>query len=225
MNIADGWRPTPAHLRAVLGGGSLTAAAVLARRPDLLVLAVPLIGAAVWAVARRPQLAPVVGQTIDHPVLREGDATTWRVRVDDAEGRVDTVAVLLDAAEWTDVRPMTGQVAVALHADGATGLAVAVRSTRWGRRRLGPAIVVGSNAWAGFRWVARDEADAQVLVTLPHPSPFDAAAPPVRTPGLVGVNRSPRSGSGTEFASVRAFQPGDRLRRINWPQSLRTGAL
>jgi uncharacterized protein (DUF58 family) len=47
----------------------------------------------------------------------------------------------------------------------------------------------------------------------------------VRTPGLVGVNRSPRQGSGTEFASIRPFQPGDRLRRIHWPQSLRTGLL
>ena len=47
----------------------------------------------------------------------------------------------------------------------------------------------------------------------------------MRTPGLVGVNRSPRQGTGTEFASIRPFQPGDRLRRIHWPQSLRTGVL
>ena len=32
-------------------------------------------------------------------------------------------------------------------------------------------------------------------------------------------------GDGTEFASVRPFQLGDRLRRIHWPVSLRTGAL
>ncbi|MDO8391909.1 MAG: DUF58 domain-containing protein [Actinomycetota bacterium] len=225
MTDAEGWRPTPAHLRAVVGGGSLAVAAVMARRPDLLVLAVPLLGAAVMAAARRPEQAPVVTQSIDHGVLREGDATTWRIAVADPEGRVEDVAALLDEAAWTDRQPATGQVAVALHADGDEALAIAIRSSHWGRRRVGPAVVVASSAWAGFRWVGRDEADARLLVTLPQPSPFDAVAPPVRTPGLVGLNRSPRGGSGTEFASVRPFQPGDRLRRVHWPQSLRTGTL
>lgn len=225
MTDAEGWRPTPAHLRAVVGGGALVGAAVLARRPDLLVLAVPLLGVAVGAVARRPKCAPVVQQSIDHEMLREGEATTWRVAVHDAEGRVEDVAALLDEAAWTERQPATGQVAVALHADGDAGLAVAIRSTHWGRRRIGPAVVVATSAWAGFRWVGRDEADARTVVTLPQPAPFDAAAPPVRTPGLVGLNRSPRVGSGSEFASVRLFQPGDRLRRVHWPQSLRTGTL
>jgi uncharacterized protein (DUF58 family) len=47
----------------------------------------------------------------------------------------------------------------------------------------------------------------------------------VRSPGLVGGNRSPRHGDGTEFAGIRPFQPGDRLRRVHWRQTLRTGTL
>nr|WP_279672045.1 DUF58 domain-containing protein [Flexivirga meconopsidis] len=43
--------------------------------------------------------------------------------------------------------------------------------------------------------------------------------------GLIGVNRSAGQGDGTEFADIRPFQPGDRLRRIHWPVSARTGAL
>jgi uncharacterized protein (DUF58 family) len=43
--------------------------------------------------------------------------------------------------------------------------------------------------------------------------------------GLVGQHRGARVGSGTELAEVRAFRTGDRLRRIHWPVSLRTGTL
>jgi uncharacterized protein (DUF58 family) len=41
----------------------------------------------------------------------------------------------------------------------------------------------------------------------------------------VGLNRSARPGSGSEFNTIRHFHPGDRLRRIHWPVSLRTGNL
>jgi uncharacterized protein (DUF58 family) len=221
----DRWRPTTAHARALLGGLLLSFAAVLARRPDLLVLATPLVGAAVWAVMLRPQRLPKVRHSIGHGVIREGEATTWHIEAHDPEGRVDDVAAVLEAPTWTDRQPVDGQVVVSLRDDGDEPLAIVIRSTRWGSRRIGPALVVASSAWAGFRCAPKAEANARTLVALPQTSRFDASAPPVRTPGLVGVNRSPRQGSGTEFASIRPFQPGDRLRRIHWAQSLRTRTL
>ena len=200
-------------------------AAVLARRPDVLVLATPFFGATVWAVVRRPTQAPTVQQRIGHRTLREGDATTWHVDVDDPEGRIDDVAVLLEGPEWLDRRPLDGQVVAGLHEDGDEALDVVVRSTRWGRRRVGPAVVVATSAWGAFRWTARPDSQGASLLTLPQTSRFDAAAPPVHVPGLIGVNRSPRQGSGNEFAGIRPFQPGDRLRRIHWPRSIRAGTL
>ncbi|MGB8859993.1 MAG: DUF58 domain-containing protein [Ilumatobacteraceae bacterium] len=219
------WRPTTAHARALIGGLLLSIAAVIGRRPDLLVLATPFIGAAVWAALLRPTMAPTVSQWIGHHTLREGQASTWHVSFDDPEGRVDDVAAVLDPAAWIDQEPLHGHVVVDLRADSDDGLRIAIRSTRWGCRRVGPALIVASSAWAGFRWSTRNEADATMLVTLPQSSRFDATAPAVRTPGLIGANRSPRYGSGNEFATIRPFQPGDRLRRIHWAQSLRTGTL
>ena len=225
MKLDDGWRPTTAHARAVLGGLLFAVVAVLAHRPDLLVLAAPLVAAAVWAVTLRPSRVPEVNQSMGHGAVREGEATTWHVRVRDPEGRVDDVAAVLEAQAWIDLQPADGQVAVSLRDDGNEPLDIVVRPTRWGTRRIGPALVVASSAWAGFRWSPRRAGDARTLVALAQTSRFDASAPPVRTPGLVGVNRSPRQGSGTEFASIRPYQPGDRLRRIHWAQSLRTGTL
>ena len=224
MKPEDWWRPTTAHARALLGGLLLAVTAVLARRPDLLVLATPLVGAAVWAVMLRPQCLPEVSHSIGHGVVREGEATTWHVEVRDSEGRVDDVAAVLEATTWIDRQPVDGQVVVSLRDDGDEALAVVIRPTRWGSRQVGPTLVVASSAWAGFR-CAPKQGESRTLVALPQTSRFDASAPPVRTPGLVGVNRSPRQGSGTEFASIRPFQPGDRLRRIHWAQSLRTGIL
>ncbi len=43
--------------------------------------------------------------------------------------------------------------------------------------------------------------------------------------GVVGVHRSRRLGEGSDLAGVRPFVPGDRLKRINWRVSLRTGEL
>jgi uncharacterized protein (DUF58 family) len=221
----DQWRPTPAHARAVLAGLLLAVAAVLARRPDLLVIATPFVGAAVWAVVLRPTRSPVVRQTIGRGMVREGEATTWQIQIDDPEGRVDDVAALLETPAWVDRQPIDGQTAAGLGGDGTEPLAMVVRASRWGCHQVGPALVVASSAWAGYRWASRPWVQQQRLVALPRPARFDAAAPPVHVPGLVGVNRSPRYGSGTEFAGIRPFQHGDRLRRIHWGQSLRTGTL
>lgn len=57
------------------------------------------------------------------------------------------------------------------------------------------------------------------------PASFDASAPTPHPRGIVGLNRSNRPGSGSEFNTIRRFHPGDRLRRIHWPVSMRTGAL
>jgi len=110
----DGWQPTTAHARALLGGLLLAVAAVLARRPDLLVLATPLLGAAVWAVVLRPRCLPEVSHSIGHGVVREGEATTWHIEVRDPEGRVDDVAAVLEETMWIDRQPVDGQVVVSL---------------------------------------------------------------------------------------------------------------
>jgi uncharacterized protein (DUF58 family) len=42
---------------------------------------------------------------------------------------------------------------------------------------------------------------------------------------LVGLHRSSRGGEGNEFAGIRPFRPGDRMRRINWTRSARSNEL
>jgi uncharacterized protein (DUF58 family) len=222
---ATGWRPTPAHLRAVLGSVLLCAVGVLARRPDLLVIVSPLAATAVWAIIVRPTCVPTVTEQVGHLTLREGEATTCRAHVEDPEGRVEDVAVVFECSEMIDQQPEHGQVVVSLPDDGSEPLQAVIRPRRWGTHRVRPALVVASSGWNGFRCESQKWSVIRELVALPHPAPFDATAPAVHTPGLIGGNRSPHHGGGTEFATVRPFQPGDRLRRIHWVESLRSGTL
>ncbi|MCP4958270.1 MAG: DUF58 domain-containing protein [Actinomycetia bacterium] len=222
---AIGWTPTPALVRSVLGALVLAAAAVLARRPDVLVIATPLVVAAVWAVVTRPTVLPEVSQSVGHPTLHEGEATTWRTAVADPHRQVEDLAVVFEPSAWVEHIGSVDTRVVALHDDSDQDLAIAVRPTRWGRHRIKPALVVASSAWNGYRWVHRRTSDPIELLALPRPYLFDAANEVTHARGLVGNSRSPRPGAGSEFEGVRTFAPGDRLRRIHWPESLRTGTL
>ena len=225
-SASTSWRPTAAYVRAAAGGVLLAISAVVLRRPDLLVLATPLLAISVWSTIVRPDNDPEVVEQLDHHTLREGEGTTWRIGLVDP-GKAEDVGVVLAAPPLVLLGPNAGAVAAGI--DPTTGetdvpLVIPLRSMHWGRAPLGPAHVVATSAWAAFRW-APVAARAKLLRTLPLPAVFDAAAPTVHPVGLVGLNRSGRPGSGSEFASIRTFQPGDRLRRIHWPRSLRTGTL
>ena len=225
MTSSGGWHPTATLLRGVAVAAMFMVVAVLGRRPDLIVLAAPLAVATAGAVLQRPMTEPVVTQAIDHVTLHEGQATTWRIGVADPDGCVDDVGYVFKGARWIDVEPTTAAAAVSLRDDGDRSLAVRLRPTHWGRHVVRPATVVASSAWNGFQYCTNSPADTVRLLALPSGSRFDATAPPVRTAGLIGANRSPRPGGGSEFAGIRPFAPGDRLRRIHWTESLRSGTL
>ena len=62
-----------------------------------------------------------------------------------------------------------------------------------------------------------------VRTILPPVEHHPAGPLPPRPAGLVGIHRSPRAGDSTELRDIRAFQPGDRLKRIDWRVTTRTG--
>jgi len=212
------WQPTRAHLRACVLGVGWLGVALIAGRPDLAVLATPLVAVAIWSVLTRPRSAPLLRSRVEASRMREGQSSYIRIRVDGA-GVWSIVASVADNP-WFRFEPRGGTVLV-----DATGPAeIGFRSTRWGERELGPVLVAAVSAWGGYRWGPAVLASRR-HVTLPVPPAFDAKAPTPHPSGLVGQNRSRRPGDGTEFATVRPFVVGDRLRRINWRVSQRTGEL
>ncbi len=210
-----------AYYRSAVSAIVLVGIAVLFGRPDLLVIATPLVIVAAWSASTAPRRVPRFSDRLEHETVREGDATTWRIAVTEVED-TDIVGAVTTDMLWVERKPARGAV-TAPAGETAAPLAIALRSTRWGRRFLEPIRVSAASPWGAFRMSA--QLPGRTLTTLPLPAVFDSTAPVRPTDGLVGSYRSVRAGDGSEFASVRSFQVGDRMRRINWSRSLRSDGL
>ncbi len=220
-----GWRPTHAHLRVAVVGLALLVVGVAAGRPDAVVLAGPLLLVTLWS-ARRPDTEPRATTPLSALTVNEGEEVTWEATIEGLPpGGV--AAVVHPGQRLLEVEPGAG-VVVAEEADGeGPGSAVtriALRPMRWGRRRLGDPAVAAYDGWYSWRWGPVRLPGIRMTV-LPVTAPLDATAPAPHPRGLVGMERAARPGEGTEFAKVRPFGAGDRLRRIHWPVSARTGRL
>ena len=215
------WRPTVAYFRSAVFAVVVIAVALIGRRPDLLVIATPMAMVTVWSLLTRPTSLPTFDERLGHSTIREGEATTWHGECSGVDG-LDLVVASIEPAPWMDTRPSCGAVTVDA-VDGAASMAIDLRSTRWGVRPVETVSVVAVSPWAGFRWST--STTRHDLTTLPRPALFDTDASARPSDGLIGQHRSARAGEGNEFAGIRPFRAGDRMRRINWPRSVRTGEL
>jgi uncharacterized protein (DUF58 family) len=217
--VTQRWRPTPALARAVVVGAIAVVAAVIGSAPAVMVLGAPFVLIASLGLLHRPDSSPVPSAELDHRWLHEGQGTTSRLVLRDGED-VEHVARAMAPTPYVAMHPPTGLVA------GLAGEvpSIEVGPRRWGMRVLGAEQVCLTTPWAGYRWgpVALPGVGVRVL---PHTRRFDSRAETPRPVGLVGVNRSPRLGAGVEFADIRPFRPGDRLRRISWRVSVRSREL
>jgi uncharacterized protein (DUF58 family) len=217
------WRPTPSLVRAALASTALAVTAAVVGRPDALVLAVPLLVPAVAAVRRRPTDPPRHTSRLSHTTIREGEGTVLEVEVDGASGAEHAV-LAVTLRRWLATRPAAGVIGAQVTPGSGATLRLPVAGLRWGHRALGDGLVALWSPWGGYRW-GPVPTPAQPLTTLPALGPYDSRAASPHPIGLVGTHPARRPGDGSEFASIRPFQPGDRLRRVHWRVSLRTGAL
>ena len=212
------WRPTPALAACAAGGGGLLFGAVALQRPDLLALALPLL---TWLAAQLVRPAAGDLKALVRPAastLLEDQATAVRVRVD-APPATDAVTVSFVPGEWVRRRGPRDTV-IAPVDDTSAVVELPVAAVRWSRASVGSARVT---AWAGQGLFYR-QADAigRTVKVVPYRERFSVSdALPVAS-GIVGTHRSRRRGDGTDLAGIRPFQAGDRLKRINWPASLRS---
>ena len=181
-------------------------------------LTVPILLTAVPAVARRPRSSPRVWTTVEHPSLHEGHGTAVHLNAAD-DGDVEQVTRVVGPEPFALVEPVGGSIAVL----SGSGTDMVVSPQRWGTPTLGTERVALTSAWSGYRWgpVAVPGRMVRVLPATAYRSRAESPQPR----GLVGAHRSARPGTGTELSGIRPFQPGDRLRRINWRVSARTDAL
>jgi uncharacterized protein (DUF58 family) len=218
------WLPTKAFGRALLLTGLLLVVGVVGGRVDLAVLATPFALGAALAYWRRPARL-LAGLDSGDEALAEGQALTLRATVGNpGPVPVDLVVLRVAVSDYINA-PRTDRPHV-LAVDPGSGVAVefAGRALRWGMLPVGPAVVHGVAA-DGLLVSDAAVARAHLRKVYPVTEGFEATDAMPRAAGLVGAHRSRRPGEGGELAGVRMFAPGDRLRRVDWRVTLRTGDL
>jgi uncharacterized protein (DUF58 family) len=215
------WQLTPALGRAAAVGAVGLGIAVVAGTPALVVLVAPLALCAVLGLLPVPRSSPSAYVHAVRTTLHEGRSTRSQLVLQDADD-AEHVARVIGRTSYLEIRPAHGTVG-RLWRD-APELDFEVTPRRWGRRRPADEKVALTTAWAGWRWGPVGLVHPELEV-LPAQAPFDSRAELPHPVGLVGAHPSRRVGSGSEFAAIRRFQPGDAVRRINWRVSLRTSHL
>jgi uncharacterized protein (DUF58 family) len=219
-----GWRPTAGLTRVVALGFVPLVAGLLSGRPDVLALAVPFVIGGALAAQRRPGARVTVRVAAPAGPLVERTEVPILFTVDNAGEQEQLAVMRFRPGPSLTVARRDSHVAVGVPARSRVPRPVAASLLRWGRPDVGSVQVT---AYGADLLLESDTATARgpALTVVPEVGVFSADDAMPNAAGLVGVHRSRRTGDGGELAGVRAYGPGDRLRRIDWRTSLRTGDL
>jgi uncharacterized protein (DUF58 family) len=211
----------------LIGYASLAAfglvGALAIRRPELAVLAAPF--ALLLAVGTRAARAPRVSVTVQLAAERAVEGTEVEVVLDVHTDRaIDRLELLLRLPRGVEVADGSRAHALRLRADESRELRVGLRCARWGVFDLGRVDVRARDVLRLVTWEARFE-DLQRLKAYPSPVTIQRLLAPLETQALTGSEVARAKGEGVEYADIRDFVPGDRVRSINWRASARRQGL
>ncbi|HET9324245.1 MAG TPA: DUF58 domain-containing protein [Gaiellaceae bacterium] len=198
-------------------------AAVALGRPELAVLAAPfaLVPALGLTLARVPSFR--AWSTIEAERTVEGGEVPFELELRSESGllHVEVAAVLPPGAH---VAEAPHPALVRLGARQSVELDWRIVCGRWGAYTLGEAVVRCTDPLALFVYEQR-LGDARPLKVYPSAERLRAALRPLSTQPSAGNQVARERGDGIEFADLRPFVHGDRLRRVNWRATARSGEL
>jgi uncharacterized protein (DUF58 family) len=189
-------------------------AAVLTRHASLLLAGAPVL-AALAALARGTR-----------PQALDGAVTAAPSRCFEGED-VEVIATLATPVDEVTFRIEPGP-AVELAEGLATQVVVAGQPARarwvlrphaWGRQMICTATVRCTDGVGQTSLVLRPG----LIEVFPHPPPTRATLLPADLLRRIGEHTATAPGAGIEFFGIRGYQPGDRLRDLNWAVTSRLG--
>ncbi len=206
---------------AALAATGLVAGLVLGRvEPVALAAPFALAVLAGAALGREPRISARL--SLDRERAIEGDEVAASVSLTSAE-RADRFELILPLPQ--ELRADSGNArAVLLHAGDERTVELPLRCERWGAFSLGP-LLVRTHDVLGFRSWEGELGEPQPLRVYPGEETLRSLVPPLETQVFTGNQVSRTRGEGIEFADLRVWQPGDRVRRVNWRASALRGEL
>jgi uncharacterized protein (DUF58 family) len=196
---------------AVLAATGLVAGLALGH-VEPVTLAAPFLLALVAGVAgHEPQIS--VRPTLDRDRVMEGDDVTATVELSSVRG-VDRFELFVPLPPELSAEGQRAE-AVCLRAGEERTVELKLRCERWGVFSVGQVLFrardrLGLRSWEGVAGEPRP------LRVFPSEETLRSLVPPLETQVFAGNQVSRARGEGIEFADLREWQPGDRLRRVNW---------
>jgi len=217
------WRVTPLALSILTVIGWIVSLAVLAARADLLVIAVPL--ALVLASLARRAAPPdyTLVQRVSRDRLLEGESVTVEVEVT-ARSSIPLMELLDPLSDAGTVVRGKPRAVLTVPRGETARWSYEIRYPMRGIHDLGVVVARVHDRWSVRTWERR-HVERQRVRVHPRPAPLRSLPRPLRTQTSVGDYVSPLFGEGIEPGDIREFAPGDRIRQVNWPASLRLGTL
>jgi len=206
--------------RRLLAYATLAAAGLVAGlalgRVEPVALAAPFLLALVAAVAeQQPELS--VRMSLDRDRVIEGDEVTATIVVSSARG-VDGFELYVPLPPELSGEGGTAR-AIRLRAGEERTVELKLRCERWGLFSVGRVLFRARDTF-GFRSWESAAGEPKPLRVFPREETLRALVPPLETQVFAGNQVSRARGEGIEFADLREWQPGDRLRRGSWRAAL-----
>lgn len=214
-------RADPRLLAYLVGGMGALVFAIATGRHELAALGAPFIVLAARGLADRtpPELRGAV--TLLRDRLVEGGLLEGQVHSDwNGEAEVDLMLAGIRGVTPLDPGPVLAWSLGA--ARGPVSLPFRVRAEAWGIHDLG-VLWIRLRRPGGLVVWERELARAPDLRVMPTPLRLDRLLKPREPRTAAGMHLSRLRGHGTDFAELRPYRPGDRLRNLSWGTSARLG--
>jgi uncharacterized protein (DUF58 family) len=201
----------------------LTIGALAFGRPVLFVCAAPFALASARGLRDRSpiDLSPVFEATDYSPL--EGDEVTVMLRFRRRRDHMAAVRVLLPQS-WEAVEPTELQWNLPPDGSEQVELSFVVRPVSWGRLSLG-ALTIDLQSRGGLTTWEVHGTLANSFRVLPPPERVRELLPPPESNSWLGLHPSRTVGDGFDFAELRPYGVGDRVRDVNWRASARFDTL
>ena len=204
---------------AALAGVGLLAALVLGR-PELAALAAPfaLVLLAGLSLAETPDLRVALELDRERQVEGEEVEASLEVHARTPAERVELLLDLPDGLESEAPNP----VLLTLGWDERRELEMPLRCAHWGAYLVGSVFVRAQDRF-GLLAFERAHDLRRPLKVYPRGEALERLLRPLQTQAFAGSQTTATRGEGIEFADLRPFVAGDRIRRINWRATARRG--
>jgi uncharacterized protein (DUF58 family) len=198
-------------------------AALAVRQPELAIVAAPfaLLPALGLVLTRPPE--PRVWLTLERPTALEQDELQLELVIA-SERPIERLELLLVLPAGLELASGDRALSLRLGWEDERTIELRLRCARWGNYEIGDLRLRARDRLGLLTWETRLDRRTSLRV-YPLPETLREIVAPVSTQPFSGNQVARQKGDGLEFADLREFTPGDRVRSINWRATARRDVL